>query len=84
MIFKKWYTDFLWFVYYFRWNGSEATALEQVLVLANPAQPEGAAPSQGHTHTIRGLLDVDLCDQVVSVCGVLLPKLLISNNKQVS
>ena len=59
---------------YFRVSVCDSAEHEKALLLVNPHTPRQPL-EQSITHTLRGVLNSDLSSSVVSVCGVLLPKL---------
>ena len=59
---------------YFRVSVHNSAEHEKALLLVNPHTPRQPL-EQSITHTLRGVLNSDLSSSVVSVCGVLLPKL---------
>ena len=60
-----------------RWETQHNIQTEKATVLRNSFQSE-VDTSRILTHTKRGIVQTDLCEEVVSVCGVLLPKVTLN------
>lgn len=57
-----------------RYDEAVEKASGKALLLSNPA---GGAWQVGEkrSHTMKGVVDTDLCEDIVAVCGVLIPKI---------
>ena len=64
----------------FRYDDKHAVSEEKALALTSPEQ-DGGNSDQQLTHTMKGVIEADLSDKVISVCGILLPKLGISGSQ---
>ena len=58
----------------FRYERSRSICLDGAMLFTNPVQKEEIRGEQ-LTHTMREVVQADLTQSVVSVCGVLLPKM---------